>query len=320
MTLLLTRADVEPLLDLPQAINLTQDVFREQASGAVVASPPRHVTVPRGALRIVSGALLQTQRMGVRVGPAGALASQRGTALLYDSENGDLLCVMAYPFGTLRTGATVGLATRFFARADAQVVAMIGTGRNALSLLQAACLVRQVKGIRTYSRNAERRAAFAQSAQAALGLPVEAVSETQLATRGADIVYAATDSLTPVLHADWLSPGAFVASMGRPSEVDPTVYLTAQRIVVGHKKHEEGYFDVGRYRHQLLELVKAGQIDWGSVQDMCEVVVGRAPGRMSDAEIIIFKESQGGFGDIAFANWVYLQAREKGLGREWDFH
>jgi len=318
MTLLLTRAQVEPLLDLEQAIQVTQSAFMEQASDGVVAVAPRHVTVPRGALRIVGGALLKSQRMGARVGPASGLAGIGATALLYDSENGALLCVMAYPFGTLRTGATIGLTTKFFACADARSVGMIGTGRNALSLLQAACHVRRINSIRVYSRNAERRAGFALRAQAILGLPVEAVSEAAAATRDAEIVYVATDSLTAVLFADWLSPGVFVASMGRPSEMDPSVYLRARQIVVGHKKHEEEYFDLGRYRHRLLELVKAGEIEWGSVKEMCDVVVGRVPGRTSQDEIIVFKESQGGFGDIAFANWVYDQARQKGLGQEWN--
>jgi len=317
MTLLLTRAEVEPLLDLEQAIQVTQRALVEQASDGVVAAAPRHVTVPRGALRIVGGALLKSRRMGARVGPAAGLAGIGATALLYDSENGALLCVMAYPFGTLRTGATIGLATKFFARAEARSVGMIGTGRNALGLLQAACHVRRINSIRVYSRSAERRAGFALRAQTILGLAVEAVSEAAAATRGAEIVYVATDSLTPALLSDWLSPGVFVASMGRPSEIDASVYLRAQRIVVGHKKHEEEYFDVGRYRHQLLELVKAGQIGWGSVKEMCDVVVGRVPGRTSQDEIIVFKESQGGFGDIAFANWVYDQARQKGLGHEW---
>lgn len=320
MTLLLTKADVEPLLGLEQAIEITHDAFLEQASGAVVAIAPRQFAVSRGSLRIVSGALLRSQRMGVRVGPASGLAGERAIALLYDSENGDLLCVMAYPFGTVRTGATIGLATKLFARADAEVVGMIGTGRNALSLLQAACHVRPVKSIRVYSRNAERRAGFVQKAQASLEIPVEAAAEAQMATRGAEIVYVATDSLTPVLQADWLLPGAFVASMGRPSEIDPSVYLAAHRIVVGHKKHEEDYFDAGRYRHELVELVKAGRIDWGSVKEMCDVVVGRAAGRVSPDETIIFKESQGGFGDIAFASWIYAEAKKKGLGQEWNFH
>ena len=318
MTLLISKAEVESLLNLEQAMTLTLEAFREQAAGGVVALPPRHIPVPKGALRIVSGALVQSQRMGVRVGSAEQLAGGGHAAVLFDSEDGKLLSVMDFPFGTLRTGATIGVATKYFARAEAHVVGMIGTGRNALSLLEAACHVRPIEGIRVYSRSSERRTAFAQEAQAALGKPVEPVASNEAAARGAEIVYVATDSLTPVLHADWLSPGTFVAGMGRPSEIDPSVYLSSDLVVVGHKGHEQGYHGIGRFPHHLLELVQKGRLEWNSVHEMCDVVVGRVPGRTSEKQIITFKESGGGFGDIAFANWLYGQAREKGLGQEWN--
>ena len=104
--------------------------------------------------------------------------------------------------------------TKFFALADARRVAIIGTGRNALRLVEAACRVRSVESVMVYSRNAERRAAFAQRAQATLGLAAEPVSEIHAATRGAEIIYTATNSLTPVLYRDSLRSGVFVASHG----------------------------------------------------------------------------------------------------------
>ena len=323
MTLLLSRSEVEGLLDLPGAMEATRQALREQAADAVTAVPPRHIDVPRGALRLVSGALVQSQRMGVRLGPAAGFVEQTGgdrmVALLYDSESGDLLSVMAYPFSRLRTGGTIGVATELLAREDSRTVGMIGTGRNALSLLEAACQVRSVEHIRVHSRNPERRASFAARAQQALGVSVEATAEAAAAVREADVVYVSTDALEPVLHADWLAPGAFVASMGRPSEIDPSVYLAAASIVVGHRKHEEQYFDVGRYPHQLLKLIEAGQLTWSAVHELADVLVGHAPGRTAPEQITIFKESQGGFGDIAFANLVYARARDRGIGREWDF-
>ena len=306
------------MLDLEQGMAITVEAFREQAAGAVVALPPRHIPVPNGALRIVSGALIRSQRMGVRVGSAEQLARGSHAALLFDAENGNLLSVMDFPFGTLRTGATIGVATRFFARPDAQVVGMIGTGRNALSLLDAARLVRSIKRVRVYSRSSERRIAFAKEAQAALALSVEPADSTDATASGADIVYVATDSLTPVLRANSLSAGTFVAAMGRPSEIDPSVYLAADLVVVGHRGHEEGYHALGRYPNPLLKLIQQGQLDWSSVHEMCEVIVGRVPKRSSKKQVIIFKESGGGFGDIAFASWIYQKAREKGLGQEWD--
>jgi alanine dehydrogenase len=321
MSLLLTRQDVEGLLDLDGAMEATLQAFREQAAGKVNALAPRMLSTPRGALRIVSGALLDSQRMGVRVGPAAGYNDPAGedtrmVALLYDSESGDLLSVMAYAFGTLRTGATVGLATRWFAREDARVLAMVGTGRNALSLIRAVCRVRPIEQVRVFSRNPDRRADFARRTEAALGKPVQAAGLTEEATLGADIVCVATDSLTPVLHAGQLSPGVFLTTMGRPSEIDPSVYLAAGAIVVGHRKHEQEYYDQGRYPHQLVELTRAGKLRWEDIHEMGDVAVGKAPKRTSAGQTIVFKESQGGFGDMAFADYVYAEARRRGLGQE----
>src|SRR5215210_7820380 len=107
MALLLSSADVSGLLDLPQALEVTRRVLREQAADAVVAVPPRHIAVPHGALRLVSGALVDSQRLGIRVGPAtfpNPSGEERMVALLYEGETGELLSIMAYPFGRLRTG------------------------------------------------------------------------------------------------------------------------------------------------------------------------------------------------------------------------
>jgi ornithine cyclodeaminase/alanine dehydrogenase-like protein (mu-crystallin family) len=317
VTLLLSSQQAAELLDLEQAIDVMEGVLREQAEDTVVAIPPRHVPVRRGgALRIVSGALLDRARMGVRVGPAAALASNRATALLYDSESGDLLCIMGYPFGTLRTGASMGLATRHLAREDARTLAMIGTGRNALSLITAAANVRPLERVRVFSRTPARREDLAQRAQEALGIPAAASETAEEAVQGADLVYVSTDSSAPAVSAAWLSPGTFVATMGRPSEIDPCVYVRADLVVVGQKKHEEEYFDAGQYRHSLLEVVKQGRLSWDAVRELCDIVTDRAPGRRGPDDVIIFKESQGGFSDIALAATVYERARASGAGQE----
>ena len=322
MALLLTRRDVEGLLDLDTAMEVTLGAFREHAAGSVSALAARHLDAGEGrALRIVSGGLLGAQRIGVRAGPAVGFpdraSSGNTVALLWDGTSGRLLSIMAYMFGTLRTGATIGLATRLFAREGARVAGMIGTGRNALSLLQAVCHVRRIEQALVYSRDADHRAAFAREAEAALGLPVQPVTSAEAAAKPADVLCVATNSLTPVVTADQISAGAFVAAMGRPSELDPSVYLGADRLVVGGKEQEEAYTEAKSYPHQLLQLVKDGRLDWASdVHELPEVVTGRFPARASANEVVVFKESQGGFGDVAFCSYVYEAARRKGLGTE----
>lgn len=323
MPLLLSRADVEGLLDLDSAMEATLQAFREQAADAIAALAPRHLEGRGHHIRIVFGGVLDSGYFGIRAGPAVGFppgASGRSTvALLWDATSGDLLSIMAYPFGTLRTGASIGVATRLFARQDAHVAAMLGTGRNALSLLRAVCHVRPIEQVRVYSRDAQHRTEFASRAQAALGIPVEATDSTAAATIGADVACVATSSLTPVVSADQLSPGVFLATMGRPSEIDPSIYLAADRIFVTHKEHEQEYLDIKNYPHQLLRLAQAGSIDWASgVREVCEAVVGTVPARSADGETIVFKESAGGYGDVAFCAHVYREARSRGLGQEID--
>jgi ornithine cyclodeaminase/alanine dehydrogenase-like protein (mu-crystallin family) len=321
MALWLSAAEVEPLLDLDGAMNVTAEAFKEQSAKAVAALAASMLRTRKGMLRIVTGALLDSRRMGVRLGPAQGytdrIASDKMLAALYDAESGELLSVMGYPFGTLRTGATVGLATRLFARDDARVAGLLGTGRNALSLLKAVCHVRPIEHIRVFSPNPEHRQEFVGRASQQLDCEIEAADTTEAATQGADVLCVATNALSPVVTAQQLSEGTFVATMGRPSEIDPSVYLAADLIVVGNKEQEGGYFDMKNYTHQLLKLVDEGKLDWASgVQEMCDVVAGRVPKRTSNDQLIVFKESQGGFGDVAFANHVYEQAKQLGLGRE----
>jgi ornithine cyclodeaminase/alanine dehydrogenase-like protein (mu-crystallin family) len=66
----------------------------------------------------------------------------------------------------------------------------------------------------------------------------------------------------------------------------------------------------------LLQLVAEGKLAWKNIPEAGDLVTGRFSGRSDPREITIFRESQGGFGDAAFAAWVYQEARKKGLGRE----
>ncbi|MCX5691458.1 MAG: hypothetical protein NTV94_16985, partial [Planctomycetota bacterium] len=78
MTLLLKATEVAPLIDMAQAIALTEDALKEQSHGKVAVHAPYHLPVPDGALRVVSGVLLDTGRMGIRFGPALGLTPPSG--------------------------------------------------------------------------------------------------------------------------------------------------------------------------------------------------------------------------------------------------
>jgi alanine dehydrogenase len=317
MPLLLTRQEVEPLIDLTKAIELTEDAFRQQSLGQAVAHAPYHLDLGgEKALRVVSGGLLGGQNKAVlRAGPSYGLGGNRMYALLFDTDTGELLSVMGYPFGTLRTSSTIALAARHMARGDAKKAGLFGIGRSSLHLLKGLFAVRPLRAVTVFNRDNERRKAFCQKAAQAFQIEIRPATKADEAVRGMDIVLTATNSLSPAFSDEWVEPGTHIISMGKPTELAPAVFQRADRIVVGSKLHEQQYHDRSTPL-PLLQLIEEGNLTWEQVAELGDVVSGRFLGRANPREITVFRESQGGFGDAAFAAWVYDEALKKGLGRE----
>lgn len=317
MPLLLSREEIKPLLGLPKAIEITEAAFREQAEGQVTPHAPYHIGVGGDqALRVVSGALVRWRRVGVRVGPNVSLGGgERMYALLFDADSGDLLSIMGYPFGTLRTAATIALAARHMAREDAKKVGLFGVGRNALGILKGIACVRKLESVVVSSRDPERRKSFCEKATKELEVEVGPTEAPQQAVRKMDIILTATSSLSPLFPDDWVERGTHISSMGKPSELGRGIFLKADRVVLGSREHERNYYDRSAAL-PLVELAGKGKLSWDQIPELGEVVCGRASGRKSPEEVTVFKESQGGFGDVAFAAWIYEEALRQKLGRE----
>src|ERR1043166_335313 len=319
MTLILSRDEIKSLLTLSKAIELTEDAFKQQANGQIVTHAPYHIPVNgNAALRVVSGALLGSKRVGVRVGPNSGLAGgNRMYAVLFDTESGELLSFMGFPFGTLRTAAHVALAAKHMAREDARRMGLFGVGRNAIGILKALVSVRPIKEVVVSSRDPERRKNFCAEVMRQVEVETRSADDPEEAVRGMDVILTATNSLTPIFPESWVEPGTHVSSMGKPTELSRGLHLKADRIVVGSQEQERNYSDRSAAL-PLVELSAAGKLSWSRIAELGELVTGRAPGRTSREEINIFRESQGGYGDIGFAAWLYEEARKRGLGKEME--
>lgn len=321
MPLILKTQELAPLLDMAQAVALTETTFREQAEGALEVHAPYHLHVEGGALRVVSAALNGSRRMGLRFGPAMGMVPPRGVqshiAALYATD-GELLAVMGYPYSTLRTGATVAVAVKHLAPEDACKVGLLGTGMNALSLIEGVKAVRAIADVVVYSRDEARRTSFAAQAARATGLPVRSVAEPRAAISGRDIVLTATNFRQPLFPFVWLDPAAQVYSMGPIGEIGEDVFLNASHVVVSCKEHEKHYLYPTK-PFPLLDLIGAGKLAWDDVDELGDVVVGRPKALKREGGTVLFHESAGGFGDIAFAAWAYNEARRRGLGQEVSF-
>jgi ornithine cyclodeaminase/alanine dehydrogenase-like protein (mu-crystallin family) len=219
--------------------------------------------------------------------------------------------------GQLRTGAASGVATKYLARRDASVAAIIGTGGQAKTQLEAIAAVRKLKFARVYSRNAEHRKTFCEEMSARIGIAVEPANSASEAARGAHIICTATTASQPVLSGADLASGLHINAIGanhaHKRELDDEAVAGADVIVVD---------SVEQSRQEAGDLIIAFQGDeicWTGVKKLSDVVAGKVSGRTSDTEVTLFKSNGIASWDLAVAMRVYTQAREQGLGRSLPF-
>ncbi len=317
MTLLLERHEVEGLLNMNEAVEATEAAFREQGEGKILSHAPIRLILENRSMRVVQGALLGSQLIGYRLGKASGFKGGSTIAVLCDSESGDLLTVMSYSFGSMRTGATFGVATKYLARKDAENVGIIGTGRSAMDLLRGVMCARRVKRIKVYSRDPDHRKSFTERAASTLDVAVTPSSSPAEVLKQSDILLVATNSKSAVFEPTSIEDGLLIASMGRPCEIDPAVYERANLTVVGDKKQELNLDLTGGFTNPLLGLKERSGF-WEGVRELGDFVCGRA-GRRSDGEVMVFRDSQGGWGDLALAQRVLARAKKAGLGKEVSF-
>jgi alanine dehydrogenase len=311
LTLLLRCSEVSALLDLRQAMSVLEQTFREQSEGKVKQVPPLRF-MNRG-MRMVVGGLEAQDKSGLRVSVTGG----ESMALLFEMSSGHLVSLMGYPFSNLRISATVGLAIDRLGHPRAKTVAVIGSGRLALPILESAVVTRPVERVLVYSRNPENREAFARRANKTLNVSVAAVTSPQQAIEEAELVLVSTNSPAAALLGKWLRPGLSVFGVGRPNEFDDDVYSQASLICVTSKTHELGYYDT-KLDQPLIRLSQNGTISWDSIAEFGDIVSGKIAVPEKSDGIIVFRDSQGGYGDLALAAWAYEEARRRGLGREID--
>lgn len=214
--------------------------------------------------------------------------------MLLRAETGEPLVVMDGRLITeMRTAAVSAVATRALARADASVLAILGSGVQARSHLEALRLVRAFREVRVWSpRNAER---FAKE------FHLRPTASAEEAVRDADVVVVATTSSTPVLRGAWLAPGMHINAVGavRPEwrELDDLALARARIYVESLEAASKESGDV----------IAAGAVS----AEIGEVLAGTEAGRVSSQEITLFKSVGVAVEDIIAADLVYRAALER---------
>jgi ornithine cyclodeaminase/alanine dehydrogenase-like protein (mu-crystallin family) len=315
MTLHISEAEVREVLAMPQAIEAVEEISRKQATGEVVVHPRRRFELPGGgffhymaAADYSAGFVAMKQYTYVR-------GKLRFLVPLYEMATGNLLSLIEADFmGQLRTGAASGVATKYLARENSCIAAIIGTGGQAKTQLEAVAAVRKLESARVYGRDAAKRENFGSEMSARLGIPVTPCGSSGEAVRGADIICTATTASQPVVFGADLTPAAHINAIGanhaHKRELDDEAVASADVIVVD---------SVEQSRQEAGDLIIAfhgDEICWTGVKKLSDVVAGKTSGRTSNSEVTLFKSNGIASWDLAAAMRVYAAARERKLGRE----
>jgi alanine dehydrogenase len=318
MTLHISEAEVRGVLSMAMALEAVEEISRKQAAGEVLVHPRRRFELPSGgffhymaAADFAAGFLAMKQYTYVR-------GKIRFLVPLYEIASGDLVAMIEADFmGQLRTGAASGVATKYLARRDASAAAIIGTGGQARTQLEAIAAVRKLKSARVYGRDADRRKQFALEMSQRIGIDVEPTDSASEAARGAQIICTATTATQPVLSGADLASGVHINAIGanhaHKSEIDAEAIASADVIVVD--SIEQSRQEAG----DLIIAFKGDETCWTSVRTLSDVAVGKVSGRTSDTQVTLFKSNGIASWDLAVAMQVYVQARKKGLGRNLPF-
>jgi ornithine cyclodeaminase/alanine dehydrogenase-like protein (mu-crystallin family) len=301
----ITEDQVREALPMTKAVDLVEECFRRLGTGAAVNHPRRRVALDNSALlHYMAAGDNQDGLLAAKLYVTKPGVGARFLVVLFDAERASLLATIdANALGQIRTGAASGVATRHLARKDAATLGMIGSGYQAKTQLEAVAAVRSLRSVRVYSRSAEKRESFAERMSRRLNLAVEAVDSAQSAVEASDIVVTVTSARQPVIEGAWLAPGCHVNAAGsnhaKRREIDgATVERSA---VISVDSLEQAKMEAG----DLIGAVEEGQLDWGRVAELSEIVSGRAAGRQAAGDITLF-ESQGlAAEDLAAAYHVY---------------
>ena len=322
MPVLLSEQDVRTVLSMGDLIGAMEAALVRFSSRQVV-QPLRtviEVGLQKAFFGVMPAFIQDPPALGTKVvsvfssNTAVGLPTHLATIMLLDSMTGELLSVVDGRFITeARTAAVSALSVKLLARSDASRLAIIGSGVQARSHLEAIGLVRDLAAVRVWSPNADNSVAFAREMQPRTSAPVMATSSAQDAIDGADLVVLATASRDPVVRNEWIAAGAHVCAVGacRPDQREmDTALVSRSRLFVDSRTGA-----LAEAGDIVLPIAEGAFGETHIAGELGEVASGAVPGRTSPAEVTVFKSLGMAVEDIAAAHLAYVKAAERGLGR-----
>jgi len=306
----ITEADVTSLVSLPDAIEALERTLLLEAEGAAASMAKTHLMVAANDAMhaigaAVAGAGLCGTKTWVNVG-----GKSQTVLVLFSLEDGALRAVVeATALGQTRTAAMTGVGTKRLAPADADELAVIGSGKQALPQVAACAAVRKLKHVRVFSRRPEAREAFAASVRNELGLRVTATATLEDAVRDAPIVTLVTNATQPFFTSAMAARGSHINAMGAivPARVEFTQDIFPRCGVIAVDT-VAGVRDLSAEFRQRFGDDDAA---WQAVRPISRLIADGFR-RPPDCDLTLFKAIGMGLSDLALGVEILARVEKRG--------
>jgi ornithine cyclodeaminase/alanine dehydrogenase-like protein (mu-crystallin family) len=324
--LIVNQLEVPRLLPMKECVDVMARAFAALARGEADMPVRQILWLPEktGALGLMPASLPSQAAVGLKAvtffprNEGTDLDSHQGAVLLFEAGRGRLLAIIdATSVTSVRTAAVSGLATRLLAKPEAGDLALVGSGVEARTHLEAMMAVRTLRSVRVASKTFERAKSFADREGKRHGIAITPCASVEEAVTGADIVCTVTSSREPVVKGAWLARGAHVNAVGSSvasaRELDSDAVRRA-RLVVDHR--ESAWKEAGDI---LLARADGAIDDSHIVGELGQVLTGQVTVRQSPDDITLFKSVGLAIEDLAAAQHIYSKARGSGIGQFVEF-
>lgn len=305
MTLILSERDVEDLLEMKEVVASVEEAFRREGLGEATNSMRTRSRSPGSVLNVMHASLSYLGRGGVKAYMSSA-AGSKFVIVLFDSNDSTPLAVMGADFlGRYRTGAASAVATKWLYGKPSATLALLGSGRQALTQALAVGAVASVEEVQVWSPNARHREALARRLAGA-GFKASASGSPEDTLRGAQVASTITSSKEPFLTDAMLKGVDHVNLCGgnnpEHAEITPDALGSFDTVVVDDLPQAKVEYG------DLIQAHLARKFAWESALELKTVVAGKARARGRT----LFKSGGAALEDVAVASLVYDKAMKSG--------
>ncbi|OBZ94821.1 hypothetical protein ADU59_13460 [Pararhizobium polonicum] len=310
--IILSRSEIEALIDLDSALGAVEAGYVAASEGRATIPPVGYLAFPErdGDCHIKYGHIAGDPSFVVKIAsgfygnPLLGLPTSNGVMLVFSASTGILEAILLDEgfLTDLRTGLGGAVATRALCRPDARRVAIIGTGIQAR--WQIRCLRHAMKqtpltfGLWGRSETKARETA---NVMASEGIDVEVAPDLERLCREADIIITTTPSRTPLIHDAWIRPGTHITAIGADApgkqELDTALVIRADRRI---SDRLEQSLDHGEFSTAFT----SGSIAAEDCAEIGAVLGGKATGRTRSDDITIADLTGIAIQDIAIAGSI----------------